>query len=208
MVSLYSFIFFVTLIIAVVSFIVYVVAIIRNKRNKSGLVSLVSFIISIVAFSLAIYQTNKDIENYVIPENREAVISYAHYSRATAENVRAALGEPDSKSEKEIYGPYNGTYITTTWSYNDKRLEFMFISNRVVQFTYYGDNQPFEHINEVLDLFGITSGPEITLVSENRKMLSYQKVDPYGIIDDFSLVYGDTEKTIGIVKITYDSSYF
>lgn len=208
MTTFFAFIFFIALVVTIVTFIAYIVTVIRNKRSKFGLISGVSFIVCAVAITLSIRGIEKEIENYMIPENKQAVISYSDYSMAKIPHVLAALGEPDTKSESIFDEHDEFSPLASTWTYYDKRLEFYFIDEKLVQFTYYGNDQPYNDINEVFALFGIRADSELNLVSDSGKILRFKDLDSYGIIDEFSLTQGSTEKTIGIVKVTYDSKYF
>lgn len=141
-------------------------------------------------------------------EEVSPIVSSVQFSGVSEVELIKLVGDPESKDSWNFNSTNGQTYDAVTWTYDKGNQEFLFIDDKVVRFTYYGDGENYEDADHAFSLFGITKGPNITKVSDTGSALRYQRVDESMKVDEFWLVEDLSAKSIGTVKITYDSRYF
>ncbi len=141
-------------------------------------------------------------------ETVQPIVDSSQFGKINMEELVGILGEPESKDEWNFESANGQKYKAITWVYDDGNQEFLFIDNKVVRFTFYGTGQVYKDGYQALALFGITPGPNIKKSADTGTVIRFQQVDDSMKVDDFWLLEGDTKKSIGTVKITYDSRYF
>jgi len=137
----------------------------------------------------------------------DMIINAVQFAGISEKQLIELLGEPESKEDWSFSSANGQKYKALTYVYDNGNQEFLFIDGKVVRFTFYGTGQKYKDGKHALALFGIEPGPNITLVTNTGSAIKYQRVHESMKIDEFWLIE-DSEKTIGTVKITYDSRYF
>lgn len=218
----YLFYFFMILwslasIATIVLFFVWLTARISKKpsktKGKSTLYLLVSSILFLVV-SLVINGTGDKPMSTVSGDEQEKatmIIDANKFSRISPDDLVEILGEPETKEEWEYDSSNGQTYDAITWTYQSGNHEFLFIDGKVVRFTFYGTGETYKDKKQVLSLFGISPGADITLEADTGVAFRYRHVDQSAKIAEFWLtgdIGDDEEDSIGTVKITYDLKYF
>ncbi|MEK5167167.1 hypothetical protein NYE69_33335 [Paenibacillus sp. FSL R5-0527] len=196
----------------IVLFLVWLTAKVSKKpsktKGKSTLYLLVASVLFLVV-SLVINGTGDKPMSTVSGDEQEKatmIIDANKFSKISPDELAEILGDPEAKEEWK-YDSLNGqTYDAITWTYENGNQEFLFIGGKVVRFTFYGTGQTYTDDEQVLSLFGITPGPNITKTEDTGAAMKYANASMK--IDEFWLVEDSKPNSIGTVKITYDSRYF
>lgn len=126
-------------------------------------------------------------------------------SLASYERVKEVLGEPEKTDEWVYESPSGNKYNAITWTYDAGNQEVIFMDNQAVRYTLYGEGQSYQSHEEALRLFNIIPEPSMIKTADTGAAFRYANVS--GTVDDFWMIE-ENGGTIGILKITFDSSYF
>lgn len=133
------------------------------------------------------------------------LINSDQFSRVTPDELITIMGEPESKDDWN-YDSGVGTFPTTTYSYNSGDDEFLVIDNAVVRYSHY-NKVTFNDTSDLFYMFGVETQEGMTLKADTDYAMRYgsvsDKVEDFWVLD-----IEPKEKTAGIIKITYDTSYF
>lgn len=172
------------------------------------------FIIMSLLISLSMVSCGMQTE-----KEKEVIVDTTQFSRISSKELIEKLGEPTS-SEDWTNKTTKGDYLVTTYEYNtdDIHYEFVLADDTVVRLSLYSslywnsDGDYFRYKkrdkSDILSLFGIDKTNDYTKVVTNNN--TTYKVSPISdTIASFDAQSIDSkDKTIGLVKVTYNTKYF
>ncbi|MEK5480305.1 hypothetical protein NYE70_25730 [Paenibacillus sp. FSL R5-0407] len=135
--------------------------------------------------------------------NVDMLFDAPSFSRISSKELEEKMGKPEDVEEWK----FNDKYDTKTYIYDSGNVEFMVIDDTVVRFSYYPVDQKIKDINDLFPMFGIQAGENIKKVADTGMAVKYHTVsDKIG--EFYTLFDSSEEKTLSVIKVTYDLRYF
>ncbi len=144
----------------------------------------------------------------------EIILDVTQFSQIAPDKLIEIMGEPE-ETEDWDFDTGVDTYLTSTYSYDKHRYEFMFMDDKVVRLTI---NSPkYNDINDesfsyndnesLFTMLGVETSRDITKIIDTGVALKYQIVCN-GIDEIWFPDIDVTNKKLDTIKITYDQTYF
>jgi hypothetical protein len=211
-----SFLFYLLMVVWLVFGILFLIGVIYWLiKKKHGKIILGSLVLSLGSLIAALVIGNEPPTQQAVETgidavegvDNEVIIDAIQFAGISEAQLIELLGEPDSKENWSFTSSTGQNQEAVIFSYGDENTEFIVIGGKVVRFTYYGSGEKYRDGEHALSLFGIKSGPDITVVANTGSAIRYQKVnksvEEFWVVDDL-----EEDNTLGTVKITYDLRYF
>lgn len=192
---------------------------IQEKESKGKrylhIVAVLFVITLIVGIVGNIVEDNNDSDRQTVKEKdaiktENIIIDVSQFSRISSERLIEIMGGPESKEEWNFESANGNVYPVITYTYKNGDYEFLIIDDKVVEFNIYSsENNVMKYEDEasIFSMFGITPAETILKVADTGAALRYESVTDK--IDEFWIPILDSEKkTIDIVKVRYDKTYF
>ncbi|SHH55063.1 hypothetical protein SAMN02745135_01174 [Caloranaerobacter azorensis DSM 13643] len=179
-----------------------------NRKPRGCLYIIIVFFAISVLVSILISMGDNSSRQAINDE--DIIIDVSKFSKITPEQLIEIMGEPESKEEWNFKSRNGNVYPTTTYTYKNGDYEFLVIDNKVVEFNIYSsENNVMKYTDEtsIFSMFGITPADTILKVKGTGTALRYESVTDK--IEDFWIpVLNQEDRTIDIVKVIYDRTYF